>query len=218
MNHYLANSLEDALTLGGSDKEIRLFGFCDASYITHGDSMSQLAYCLFLNRTSGTVCARSKKDTTVSHSSAEAEIKAIDLATIQIIWFRGFLDELGFPQHESTPLYTDSQSAKILAETFHLSHNTAHMVMRINFIHQEVNSGTISLKYINTEQMVADVLTKIQPHEPFGRHKRKLLSGFDNVLPTPALPAAAVKRRKRTLDKKLATSNVTTSSTLPDQR
>jgi hypothetical protein len=218
MNHYLANSLEDALTLGGSDKEIRLFGFCDASYIAHGDSMSQLAYCLFLNRTSGTVCARSKKDTTVSHSSAEAEIKAIDLATIQIIWFRGFLDELGFPQHEPTPLYTDSQSAKILAETFHLSHNTAHMVMRINFIHQEVNSGTISLKYINTEQMVADVLTKIQPHEPFGRHKRKLLSGFDNVLPTPALPAAAVKRRKRTLDKKLATSNVTTSSTLPDQR
>jgi hypothetical protein len=92
------------------------------------------------------------------------------------------------------------------------------MVMRINFIHQEVNSGTISLKYINTEQMVADVLTKIQPHEPFDRHKRKLLSGFDNVLPTPALPSAAVKRRKRTLDKKLATSNVTISSTLPDQQ
>ena len=50
----------------------------------------------YLNTTSGAVIAKSKRDTTVSHSSTEAEIKAIDMAIREATWLRGFLLELGF--------------------------------------------------------------------------------------------------------------------------
>jgi hypothetical protein len=121
INRYLKGSKDKKLTLGGDDKEIILFGLSDAAYVTRFDSLSQLAYCFFLNKTSGTICARSKKDTTVSHSSAEAEIKAIDLAILKALCLRGFLAELGYPQNEPTVIYTDSISAKTLADTLHTS-------------------------------------------------------------------------------------------------
>ena len=57
----------------------------DASHIQHGDSKSQLGFALFLNLSSGTVCARSARDTTVSLSSTDAEIKAVKLALREII-------------------------------------------------------------------------------------------------------------------------------------
>jgi hypothetical protein len=200
LNRYLIGSSQEKLTFGGADKEIKLFGFSDASYISKGDSKSQLAYCFFLNKTSGTISARSRKDTTVSHSSAEAEIKAIDLAILQATWFRGFLTEIGYPQREPTVLFTDSISAKTLADTFRISSNSGHLVVRINYIHQEILAGNISLKYIDTNNMVADVLTKALPARPLIAHRNKLLRGFDNVIPTPfnrrSVVGASSRRRK----------------------
>ena len=64
----------------GGDPHINLFGYADAAHISQHDSKSQLGFCFFLNTTSGAVVAKSKRDTTVSHSSTEAEIKAVDLA------------------------------------------------------------------------------------------------------------------------------------------
>ena len=203
INRYLKGTTQSKLTLGGDDREIRLFGLSDASYMTRHDSLSQLAYCFFLNRTSGTICARSKKDTTVSHSSAEAEIKAIDLAVLKALWIRGLLSELGYPQTEPTVIYTDSISAKTLAETMHTSSSSAHLVVRINFIHQEIAAGTIVLKYIDTNNMVADVLTKALPATPFEKHRDKLLKGFDNELPIVTKRPKKVKSSSRRLGKKL---------------
>jgi hypothetical protein len=185
LNRYLIGSSNEKLVFGGDDNEIKLFGYSDASYISKGDSKSQLAYCFFLNKTSGTVCAKSKKDTTVSHSSAEAELKALDLAVLQATWFRGFLTEIGYPQKEPTVIFTDSISAKTLADTFHVSSRSGHLVVRINYIHQEILAGNISLKYIDTNNMVADVLTKALPANPLIVHRRSLLHGHDNVTPTP---------------------------------
>ena len=97
---------------------------------------------LFLNLNSGTICAKSKRDFTISHSSTEAEIKAIDLAIIKARWFRRFLEELGFPQIEPTEIITDNKAATTILEHNNHTEKTAHIVMRINFIHQEIEAYT----------------------------------------------------------------------------
>lgn len=177
IHKYIRSTVKQGVKLGG-EKAIKLFSFADCSWITKHDSKSQLGYCLFLNRTSGAIMARTVKDTTVSHSSCEGEVKAIDLAIIIIIWFRGFLDELGFPQKEPTIIYTDSKAAEYLSESYNISHKTAHIVMRLNFIHQEVQKGTVKLKYVNTENQVADILTKQLPTKQFLRLRNFLFKGF----------------------------------------
>ena len=88
---------------------------CDASYIPAYDSKGQLGYALFLNLNSGAIEAKSCKDTTVSTSAAHVELKAMYLLMLSIIWTRGFLIELGFEQHQPTTIWTDSESAQLLA-------------------------------------------------------------------------------------------------------
>ena len=181
---YLATNPHNGVTFSQCPSdEIRLWGMADASHIQHGDSKSQLGFALFLNLSSGTVCARSARDTTVSLSSTDAEIKAVKLALREIIWFRGFLAELNFPQEEPTVLMTDNTAAIALATEYQLTRRSAHMTVTLNFIHEHVQNGTIALRYVNTDNNVADVLTKALAADKFDRHSESLSRGFLGVEP-----------------------------------
>lgn len=175
---YLYSTSSDSLQLGGNDGEIKLFAFSDASYVTDKDARSQLGNCFYLTRDSGAIYSVSKKDNTVSHSSTEAEIKAIDLCTRTILYLRLMLKELGLEQKEPTVIFVDNKSSKMLVETLRSSHKTKHINMRINFIREQVNNRNIQLKFIRSEDQVADVLTKALPLELFAKHSKHLLSGF----------------------------------------
>jgi hypothetical protein len=173
------------MKFGGYDKTLKLFGYCDASHLPHGDSKPRLGYCFFLNNESGTILARSFKDKSVSHSSCESEIKAIDETIRQAIWLRGFLSELGYPQIEPTVIYTDSISAKTLIDSFNIGNNSAHLVMRLNYLHEQVERGTIILKYIDSENQVADILTKLLPIHSHQHFKDILTHGHEGRDPIP---------------------------------
>ena len=56
------------LVLGGLDDEVNLFSYTDASHNPDKTSRPRLGYCFYLNLESGTIFARSVKDTCVSHS------------------------------------------------------------------------------------------------------------------------------------------------------
>lgn len=43
-------------------------------------------------------------------SPEESEYHAISLACFEILWLRGLLFEIGFPQTQSTPLHADNTS------------------------------------------------------------------------------------------------------------
>ena len=201
---YLNSHQNDHIVLGG-DPHITLFGYADAAHIMNDDSKSQLGFCFYLNETSGAVIAKSKRDTTVSHSSTEAEIKAIDLAIREATWFRGFLNELGYPQNEPTIIYTDNLAATILSDTNNINDKTGHMVLRINYIHQEQKAGNIKLKWINTENNVADILTKPLPCPSYENHSHTLMHGHNGITPEPA--AITNRDKKRSKSKKKENNN-----------
>jgi hypothetical protein len=181
---YVKGSRDMLLTFGGSDEsEVHLFCYTDAAHLQDQSAKPRMGYAFFLNLESGTVYAKSVKSNTVSHSSCESETKAIDAAIIQAIWMRGFLAELGFPQTDPTVFYTDSASAIDLGELFRVGKNSIHMTMRLNFIHECIQDKTISLKYINTDLQVADVLTKLLPVSSHELHTQCLMKGHYGILP-----------------------------------
>ena len=65
------------------------------------------------------------------------------------------------------------------------------MVVKINFIQEQVANGNIAIKYINTENQVADILTKPLPQKQFTYLRKYLLDGFDNQ------PISEIMLRKR---------------------
>jgi hypothetical protein len=195
LGRYLKGTISARMAFGGMSNELKLFGYCDASHLPHGDSKPRLGYCFFLNNESGTILARSFKDKSVSHSSCESEIKAIDEAVRQAIWLRGFLEELGFPQLEPTILYTDSQSAMALINSFRVSNNSAHIVMRLNYLHEVVEQKLIKLMFIDTKHQVADILTKLLSVEPHEFFMDTLTLGHHGIIPH-AHPKVVVKSKK----------------------
>ena len=115
------------------DPEIEVFGYSDAAYITQGNCKSRLGGCLFLNRYSGAIRSFSKTDSQVSdpisHSSTEAEIKAMDEWVLEAMHVMDLLSFfLGKRYDKPVKLFVDNQSAIILCTTL----KQTHRVQQIN--------------------------------------------------------------------------------------
>jgi hypothetical protein len=118
--------VHDGITFArGTDDDnlVELFGMSDASYIPGHDSRGQLAFALFLNLNSGAVEVKSVKDSTVTTSACDIELKGMYLCLLAIIWARGFMTELGFPPRGATVLWSDSSSARQLITDFRVGSN-----------------------------------------------------------------------------------------------
>ena len=87
----------------------------------------------------------------------------------------------------------DNTAAISLSKNFELSRRSAHMTVTLNFIHEHVENGTISLRHIGTDNNVADVLTKPLAFDKFEQHSRSLAYGFDGVMPASTDISIATK-------------------------
>ena len=177
---YLSTTKEVTMQLGGSDP-LELFGYCDAAYITTGNCKSRLGSCLFINRDSGAFSSVSRNDTTVSHSSTEAEIKAIDMIAKEIVYYRMILAFLGFEQLQPTKVYVDNKSAMDICKTIKLNHRVRHVNVKVHYIRELINQRVIELIFIPTEFNVADVLTKALIRVLHDRHSSILIYGHNCV-------------------------------------
>ena len=104
----------------------------------------------------------------VTLSSTEAETYAAVEATKDIVYFRGLLAELGFPQTEPTPLYLDNKSLITLAQQFSGNHKRCkHFLARINYMIEQVDRHVVYLKHLKGTELRADTLTKAKSNIPF---------------------------------------------------
>jgi hypothetical protein len=179
--NYLDTSRCECLRLGGVDNSCVLFGFVDASYITTGKSISRLGGCLFLGLDSGAIHSFSKKETTVSHSSTESELKALDELVRVIIHTRNLLSFIGYPQEEPTVVHIDNNSAIELCKTLRTTSKTRHVNVVINFIREQINARVVRLLFVPTLDNVADIFTKPLARELYTKHQNTLMHGFGGV-------------------------------------
>jgi hypothetical protein len=73
------------------------------------DRRSLSAYCVFLG--CSFIAWKTKKQTVVSYSSVEAELRAMALLTTEVIWLRWLLANFGVSVTTPTPLLSDSTCA-----------------------------------------------------------------------------------------------------------
>ena len=182
IKNYLTTTKSIGITLGDDVKILTLFGYCDASYITTGNCKSRLGGCMFLGMNGGAIYSFSKNDTTISHSSTEAEIKAVDELCRQVVHVRELLEFMGYKFDAATTIYVDNKSAIELCSTLKMTHKTKHINMRINYIRELINKRMVSLSFIPTEYNVADVLTKPLAGKSHNRHCNVLMFGHNGEL------------------------------------
>ena len=115
----------------------------------------------------GAVSWLSKKQATVALSTTEAEYVALSTATQEAIWLRRLLTDLGKPLEEPIVINEDNQGAITMAKNPVGHARTKHIDKRYHFVREGVQNGTIILKYVATDEMIADILTKPLPKHPF---------------------------------------------------
>lgn len=154
---YLKGTRDICLTLGGTD--ITLTGYSDADWASHLHRHSISGFAFFIGN--GPVTWSAKKQPIVTLSSTESEYVALTHAAKELIWLRKIISELfSNTSLSTTTLYCDNQGAILLSKdsTFHA--RTKHIDTHFHFIRQTVESKQCTIKYIPTDEMIADLFTK----------------------------------------------------------
>ena len=136
----------------------KIFTFSDASYRSDGSSICGIS--LILNGSA--FHWRSYKLKNVITSASHAETEALAQATLDTIFFRNVITELGFNHMTfSTPLITDSSIAIVQSRVDSIPKKGRNYIRILNLIRQGLAHGETHLRYCSSENMVADLLTKI---------------------------------------------------------
>jgi hypothetical protein len=154
----------------------------DSAYAVHLDGKSHTGIAIGFEGIDGNddcyIAFGSGKDARVAKSSCESELMAANRAADSLMWMVRLLS--GFGINSAKPklvmkdsgdqdgiimnvpvLYQDNKSAITIAETGKGNFkNTKHIRVRYYYISDLIRSGELVIKWIPTQRMVADVLTK----------------------------------------------------------
>ncbi|MCO5564853.1 hypothetical protein L7F22_018521 [Adiantum nelumboides] len=116
----------------------------------------------------------SKKQPTTSTSSCEAEYRAVFIATVECVWLRRLMADLGVGQDTANTIYTDSQSASAIARNpiFHAC--IKHIEVHYHYVKERLSAREVSLAYVPTQDNLADLFTKALSHEKLEAFRKAL--------------------------------------------
>ena len=158
---YLDNTKDQQITYTRSNTiPLQLICYSDSEWAgCHDTRRSQSGGLIFL--AGGPVSWASSQQGYCSLSSAEAELGALVLNIKEVLWLRKLLYNLDLPQGP-TVIYGDNTASMIIAQRDNqVNKRTKHIDLFYHFASDEVNTfKSVELKYINTNDNIADICTK----------------------------------------------------------
>ncbi|KAK8600824.1 hypothetical protein V6N12_050672 [Hibiscus sabdariffa] len=167
---YLRRTKDVFLVYGGKE-ELRIKGYTDASFQTDkDDSRSQSGFVFCLN--GGAVSWKSSKQDTVADSTTEAEYIAASEAAKEVVWIKKFITELGvIPSiSDAMDLYCDNNGAIAQAKEPRSHQRSKHILRRFHLIREIIDRGDVEICKVNTDENIADPLTKPLAQQKHDRH------------------------------------------------
>ena len=102
---------------------------------------------------------KSKRQTSVALSSAEAEYIALALATQEVLWIRYLQMEMDVTCKTETTVHMDNKSAISIATNQGYTPRVKHIHLRVHFVQDHIEQGEIQLKHVPSTMQLADNLT-----------------------------------------------------------
>ena len=116
----------------------------------------------------------SRKKTSTTLSMTEVEYIATCPACSEAVWLRKMLAGLLDAEIDVTDIRCDNHSCIKMTENIVFHDKTKHIEIIYNFIQDMVQKGVVQLKYVPTEEQVADVLTNPLARVKFEYFRDKL--------------------------------------------
>ncbi|CAL8092394.1 unnamed protein product [Prunus armeniaca] len=150
-NSYFTLSSRDLFQslLLPSTSTLELRAFSNASWAGDPfDRKSTTGYCIFLG--DSLISWKSKKQSAVSRSSAEAEYRAMASTAAEIVWLRWLLQDMGVSLSIPASMYCDNKSAIQIAHNSIFHERTKHIELDCHFVRHHFQQGTISLPFVSS--------------------------------------------------------------------
>jgi hypothetical protein len=165
------------------NSDLQILGFSDADWGGCLDTRRSISgYCFFIGHS--LISWKSKKQTTVSCSSAEAEYRALAAATRELQWISYLLRDLSQPCIRQAVLYCDSQSAMHIAANPVFHERTKHLDIDCHIVRLKIQEGLMRLLPVPSASQVADIFTKASHPRPF--HALVVKLGLVDIFHPPA--------------------------------
>ncbi|KAK9048756.1 hypothetical protein SSX86_032277 [Deinandra increscens subsp. villosa] len=169
---YLKGTIGYGLTIQRSLGH-SLIAYTDADWAGCPDTRrSTSGYCVYLG--DNLLSWSSKRQPTLSRSSAEAEYRAVANVVSETCWLRNLLCELLFPPHKATLVYCDNVSAVYLSTNPVQHQRTKHIEIDIHFVREKVARGDVRVLHVPSRYQIADIFTKGLPRILFDDFRSSL--------------------------------------------
>lgn len=139
--------------------ELNLSGYTDSDWAGNSENRKSTSGCCFTLR-SAMISWFSRKQSSVAQSSTEAEYIAASMGAREVVWLRKLLFGLFGKHLPPTIIYCDNKSCIKLSLNPVLHNRSKHIEIPYHYVRDMVEKDVIELKYISTENQIADTLTK----------------------------------------------------------
>ena len=155
---YLKGTITEGLHISPS-KTTTLTAYTDADWAGCPTTRrSTSGFAVFLG--DNLISWPSKRQPTVSRSSAEAEYRGVANTVAETIWIRNLLTKLYCPLSTATIVYCDNVSAVYLSTNPVQHHRTKHIELDILFVRERVALGQVCVLHVPSAHQYADIFTK----------------------------------------------------------
>ncbi|KAK4381557.1 Retrovirus-related Pol polyprotein from transposon TNT 1-94 [Sesamum angolense] len=162
-----------------------------------GFVQSKNDYCLFMKEVSGGQIAllvyvddifshssirilysrsegKTKKQATVSKSTAEAEYRSLASTVCELTWIGYLLQDLGISLQKPIPLFCDNKAAVHITANPVFHECTKHLEIDCHIVRDKFKEGYVIPTHLSAKEQIADILTKLLTGPAFQFLKSKL--------------------------------------------